>query len=74
MMTMTTQRAHHVGHGIFHFHPEAQVGTGAVPDGESPMDGELHRTTIPDSTTGTTTPTVSSATPDPETESTTTTH
>lgn len=77
MMTLASQRVHGAGRRVFHFNPESQVGTGSVPDGESLTGDGLRRTTIPDSSTGTTstsTTTGSGATPDPETESAATTH
>jgi hypothetical protein len=72
MMTIANRRVGSIGPRAFYLNPEANVGNGATPDSISEPDGELSSTTIPDSITGTTTTT--GATPDPKTESTTTTH
>jgi hypothetical protein len=47
MMNVVIMRSHGVAHHRFFFHPEANVGTGAIPDSDA--EAEASRATIPNS-------------------------
>lgn len=60
MMTSISRHTPGGGQRVFHFNPEAQVGSGAGPDSH-PAPPAPDSATTPESTTGTNTPSNSTA-------------